>query len=175
MLIGVEPARFVVGAVSAPEATALTVSHTHTPHLQILLHFLLHLPECPHVCCFCTPLKNQPFMYSVQCTSGISIISGIILGTSFGHMALLALGILRPFTRTRPLASSKTIVDSLSIDLDLPLSRLVSRKLSRIRLHDQDKVDHLCLFDLLRDFRNRGTGVGGGATRTCDTILSLVD
>ena len=81
-------------------------------------------------------------------------------------MALLALGILRPFPRTRPLASSKTIVDSLSIDLDLPLSRLVSRKLSRIRLHDQDKVDHLCLFDLLRDFRNRGTGVGGGATRT---------
>ena len=112
-------------------------------------------------------LHVQCTLYTLSYTSGISIISGIILGTSFGHMALLALGILRPFPRTRPLASSKTIVDSLSIDLDLPLSRLVSRKLSRIRLHDQDKVDHLCLFDLLRDFRNRGTGVGGGATRTC--------
>ena len=130
-------------------------------------------PPCPPVYCFCS--KTQPFIHTLSYTSGISIISGIILGTSFGHMALLALGILRPFPRTRPLASSKTIVDSLSIDLDLPLSRLVSRKLSRIRLHDQDKVDHLCLFDLLRDFRNRGTGVGGGATRTCDTILSLVD
>ena len=133
------PQPFVVGAVSAPEATALTVSHTHTPHLQILLHFLLHLPV--HLC---TVSAQKPNPSYTPYPTPVALVSSA--GTSFGHMALLALGILRPFPRTRPLASSKTIVDSLSIDLDLPLSRLVSRKLSRIRLHDQDKVDHLCVF-----------------------------
>ena len=149
-------------------------SQSHIPTPLIYKYFCTSSSTSLSTCVLFL-LKNPPFIHTLSYTSGISIISGIILGTSFGHMALLALGILRPFPRTRPLASSKTIVDSLSIDLDLPLSRLVSRKLSRIRLHDQDKVDHLCLFDLLRDFRNRGTGVGGGATRTCDTILSLVD
>ena len=80
------------------------------------------------------------------------------------------------------------MLNNLSIDLDLPLSRLVSRKLSRILLHyygDYDDSDgeydddgemlnvypknsdrNQCINDLLRDFRNRGTGVGRGTTRT---------
>ena len=87
------------------------------------------------------------------------------------------------------------MLNNLSIDLDLPLSRLVSRKLSRILLHyygdyddsdgeydddgemlnvypkksskpDRNKADCVDIIDLLRDFRNRGTGVGRGTTRT---------